>query len=275
MKDISKSKVIWTMETLLEGEARTPFTAVMAPEGKNGLIRMEITLEESAVDFVLSSLNALRDSILERHKSEQRPPREIDLTGGFDFSQLGDDIPDDAKEAIAAMLDGLSGLGDKAPRVEVVSARQNPERVAELMEKARQGKGGLFQISSNEGETVEELTDAVRKDLRKRINKIMAKALTNPPEALKESIEKLINSSGIVRHAEFEEYQLHQHDDGTVCIAVDGEKQIDTLPILQSLARRFGIAVNTDTGDRRSEEDLGKEVIEFFDLIPANKSELH
>lgn len=270
MKDLMNSKVIWTMETLLDGEAQAPFTATMIPENDQGRIRLEMSIDERATGFVLSSLDALREAIIGRETHGVKVPRSYKPLDLSDLD-LPEDMPKSAREAIAAMLGGLrEKMGDNPPRVEVVNAGEDPELLAKLIKDASEGKGKMFDMS---GEEVS--PDAAKNMIRKAVNRIMGKALANPPEALKGAIASFLEDSGIVRHADFEEYQLHQHNDGSVCCAVDGEKQEDALPILQSLARRFGIAVNTDSGARRTEEDLGKEVIDFFSEIPTNKAGLH
>lgn len=282
MKDLFKTKVIWTMETLLNGESRSPFTATMTPVDLNGRVRMDIEIDDRAVGFVLHTLDAIRESIIERHNPEysrdtgddaSEAPA-IELSNGFDPSMLAglnlpEDMGEDARDAISAMLGGLADkLGGKAPRVEVINASADPKRAAEILKMSEEGKGLVFGMDGTQG-------DEARNAIRKQVNHIIGRALSNPPEDLKGAIAKMLSTSGIVRHAEFEEYQLHQHDDGTVCAAINGDKQADVMPILQDLARRYGIAVNTNDGSRRTEEDLGKEVIDFFAQIPASKTALH
>ncbi|HCI6749276.1 TPA: hypothetical protein NPP60_004945 [Klebsiella variicola subsp. variicola] len=280
MKDLLNTHVKWTMETVLDGKSRTPFTATMTPEDTFGRIRMDIEIDDRAVGFVLSTLDAIRESIIERHNpdyardSAANDTNEIELANGFDPSMLAglnlpEDMGEDARNAIAAMLGGLADkLGGKAPRVEVINASSDPARAAEILKMSEDGKGVVFGMDGTKGEEA-------RTAIRKHVNRMLGRALSNPPEEMKEAIAKMLSSSGIVRHAEYEEYQLHQHDDGTVCAAIDGDKQADVMPILQDLARRFGIAVNTNDGSRRTEEDLGKEVIDFFAQIPTSKAALH
>lgn len=274
---------------LMDGKEKNTLSAKISPVGFGGALSLEIGTADQTLPFTIDILDAIVRALKQRadqkgisykdggavfvddvqnHKSIRNRILEAMAKGEF-TKELAEEALDDLEKRLKTLVDDPNAFDLRS----TLGKRVKEMKVSDEL---RERLSGMMR-GVEPGEVPDEIKERVRDALKGAFGDLPADVRVEVVDAsedpeLAEALfsgatnpeEIAMKMAGIKTNVEFDGFNIHQHDDGKVCMGYNGEKVENTLAELQALAFRFQIPFKDSTGRDVPEEVLGKTVIDFL-----------